>query len=239
MKNIRKFAVIFAVCLAFVMYSIPADAAKPKEPTVEFSATEVMESADIKVESKVFHAKDKERREMEMGGSSSVMILRKDKKVSWQLMPDQKMYMEHSLDANGPQNQTGASDMDYEMTEVGEETVNGFKCTKYKIIATAKDGSKFGGFMWSTKEGIMVKMDAISKNEKRKDRIKMELTDIKIGKQPASLFELPAGYSKMGFGSMMAAPPQQPSGSGKNKGQDKAPSSPDYKDLLKKKLPGF
>jgi hypothetical protein len=59
-----------------------------------------------------------------------------------------------------------------------------------------------GGFMWMTKEGIMAKIDAIAVEKGSKDRFKMEQTNIKVGKQPADLFELPRGVEKMDMGGM-------------------------------------
>ncbi|MCE9537164.1 MAG: DUF4412 domain-containing protein, partial [Nitrospirae bacterium] len=145
----------------------------------------------------VSHTLGKER--MEMGGAGgSVTIIRKDKKVMWQLMGD--MYMEMPLDQS---NASDLSAMDVEQTTVGEETINGIKTTKSKVIATKKDGSKFGGFFWTTKDGITVKMDLLSKEGDKKMRMASELTNLKIEKQDPALFEIPAGYTKNDMGAMM------------------------------------
>ncbi len=64
------------------------------------------------------------------------------------------------------------------------------------------NGSKMGGFWWMTKDNIMMKLDVISVDKGKKDRMKMELDNLKIGKQDASLFEVPSGYSKMDMGGM-------------------------------------
>ena len=95
------------------------------------------------------------------------------------------------------------SDMDVQQTAVGEETVNGIKTTKSKVIATKKDGSKIGGFFWTTKDGITVKMDLLSKEGDKKMRMSSELTNLKIGKQDPKLFEIPPGYTKNDMGAMM------------------------------------
>jgi hypothetical protein len=93
--------------------------------------------------------------------------------------------------------------MDVEQTVVGEETINGIKTTKSKVIATKKDGSKFGGFFWTTKDGITVKMDLLSKEGNNKIRITNELTNLKVGKLDPALFEIPEGYTKNDMGAMM------------------------------------
>jgi hypothetical protein len=72
--------------------------------------------------------------------------------------------------------------------------------TKSKIIMTGPKGEKMGGFMWATRDNIVVKMDAIAIDKKDKHRFKTELTNLKIGKQDTALFEIPPGYSKMSMG---------------------------------------
>ena len=58
--------------------------------------------------------------------------------------------------------------MDVEQTVVGDETVNGVKTTKHKMIATKKDWSKFGGFFWTTKDGVPMKRISCPKKAIRK-----------------------------------------------------------------------
>ncbi|OHE20705.1 MAG: hypothetical protein A2X95_02855 [Syntrophobacterales bacterium GWF2_56_9] len=136
---------------------------------------------------------------MEMGGAGGhVTIIRKDKKVMWQLMGN--MYMEMSLDRPDSQD---PDTMDVQQTAMGDETVNGVKTTKYKVIATKKDGSKFGGFFWTTKDGITMKMDLLSKDGDKKMRMSSELTNLKIEKQDPKLFEIPPGYTKNDMGAAM------------------------------------
>ena len=116
----------------------------------------------------------------------------------WQLMGN--MYMEMPMDQlESPD----LNSMDVEQSVVGEETVNGVQTTKYKMIATKKDGSKFGGFFWTTKDGIPIKMDLLAKEGDKKMRIASELTNLKIEKQNPALFEIPAGYTKNGMGAMI------------------------------------
>ena len=87
-----------------------------------------------------------------------------------------------------------------DITEVGTETVEGQATRKYKLVL--KDGSA-GGFMWFTKDGIMMKMDTVMKNGRDRSRMTVTLKNLKVGSQDASLFELPAGYNAMpSFGGM-------------------------------------
>jgi len=168
-------------------------------PKVEYSADSYFESADGIQEGSVYHARDKERREYVMGTENSVMIMRHDKKVVWMLQPEAKTYMEMKLDqGGGRKDDISAYKMDH--TIIGPDTVNGIKTTKSKLIMVSPKGDKLGGFMWATKEGITVKMDAIAVDKNSKERFKSELKNLKIGKQKPSLFEIPADYTKMDMG---------------------------------------
>jgi hypothetical protein len=179
-------------------------AAPPPEVKVDYSADSTMETeGGMTMKSRIYHTVDKDR--MEMGGSDGmVSIIRKDKKVVWQLMGN--MYMEMPMDAS---HASGMEAFDIvEQTEVGPDTINGLKTTKSKIVAVKKDGSgKFGGFFWTTKEGITVKMDMLSKEGDKKMRMTSELTNVKLEKQDPALFEIPAGYTKNDMGAMMGGMP--------------------------------
>lgn len=209
MKLLRSFNLVLASALLVPAMSV---AAPPPEPKVEYSADSTMETeGGMTMKSRVYHSPGKQR--MEMGGEGgNVTIMRKDKKVIWMLMGN--MYMETAMNQADSQD---PHDMDIQQTAVGEETVNGVKTTKYKVIATKKDGSKFGGFFWTTKDGITVKMDLLSKEGDKKMRMSSELTNLKIGKQDPKLFEIPPGYTKNDMGAMMGD-------TGKGKGKGGAPN---------------
>ena len=187
--------------VAGVVMAVPALAMQPSN--AEYSADWNMETAEGAVKGKIYQAPNKERREMNDDGEKIVMILRRDKKKAWNLMPSEGMYMEMKL--TDPK--VGKDDManyDVEQTVVGPDTVNGVKTTKSKIIMKEKkpNGSKMGGFWWMTKDNIMMKLDVISVEKGKKDRMKMELDNLKIGKQDAALFEVPSNYTKMDMGGM-------------------------------------
>ena len=174
-------------------------AAPPRQSRAEYSADSTMESdGGMSMKSRVYHTPDKDRTEMG-GADGSIMIMRRDKNVMWQLFGN--MYMESPL---AQSNAGGMEDMEIlEQKDVGEETINGIKTTKSKIIAVKKDGTKFGGFFWTSREGITVKMELLSKEGDKKIRMASELTNLKIEKQDPALFEIPAGYTKNDMGAMM------------------------------------
>jgi hypothetical protein len=186
---IRVFVLIWlCVCsLAAQASDTPLPVAK-----VEYSATRVIESDAGTFEGRVYVARDRERTEMNTGGMQSITIVRKDLGRSWMIMPTQRMYQE--MDMKRALKQTGAPVDVAQITEVGRETVNGYATTKYKLVM--KDGSA-GGFMWFTDEGIAIKMDMLSKEGGRKQRITVTLADLQIGEQDPQLFEVPNGFNKL------------------------------------------
>lgn len=186
--------------LAALGLSATVMALEPSE--VEYSADQTMETAEISMEGPVYVAPGMERRETLIEGMRQITIMRHDKGVMWTLMPEERIYMEAKLAATG----TGQGDLsgyEVEQTTVGEEEVNGMMTTKSRIIMTAKDGDKMGGFWWMSAEGILVKMDVIAIDKGSKARIKKELKNIQIGHQDPALFEIPAGYSQMSLMNMM------------------------------------
>jgi hypothetical protein len=188
---------------ALLYFVLPAGAAI--QSTAEYSADSYMETAGEVTNGTIYVVPGRERREFVMGGEKSITIMRHDKKVTWTLMPADKMYTETKLGKSGGKDDLSAYKID--QTTIGPDTINGIKTTKSKIVMIGPDGSKLGGFWWVTKEGIVVKMDAMSVDKNSKARFKTELKNLKIGKQDPSLFEIPAGYSNMtsmgGIGNMM------------------------------------
>lgn len=197
MKRTKIFLIVAAITLAGA-----AQAASPAPPRAEYSADTMIETAEMSMKGRVHYTPTRERREMVMGsgGDKMITITRQDKKVTWTLMPAEKMYMETKNTESKAKDDP--SDYKIEQTVIGPDQVNGVSTTKSKIIMTGPKGEKMGGFMWTTKENILVKIDAIAIDKKQKHRYKTELTNLKVGKQDPKLFEVPAGYEKMGIPGM-------------------------------------
>ena len=197
--------------LLFTLVAAPSQADDMQEylekfgidQNASFSGTRHMEMKEGQMDSFVRQAPGKTRTEMNTGGMSAVIITRQDTGKNYMLMPSMSMYRE--MDIKGLQ-EAGNSDVDFsEASKVGRETINGFDCTKYKAKFKDKQGGKGGGYYWVSDEGILMKVDMIYKSRKQKgQRMVFEMRDIQIGPQDPSEFEVPANYSKMGFGNMMS-----------------------------------
>ena len=80
---------------------------------------------------------------------------------------------------------------------IGQETVNGIATTKYAIDESVPEG-RATGTLWLSRDGIPMKLAGSFTGQKGKvSSLRWELNHVKIGPQPASLFEAPPGYSKL------------------------------------------
>jgi hypothetical protein len=191
-----KRTLVAAALLAAALAPAPAAAKSWPEPKVAYSADSFTRSGDLTMESKVFRAPGKERRELTTGGQTQIMILRLDKKTAYTLMPEAKLYIETSLaDAQAESGDIAGSEVS--QTVVGEETLDGVKTTKSKIAVRQAGGGRFEGFVWSTKDGIVMRLEGGEPRGGASGQIITWLENLKIGPQDDSLFEIPPGYNKM------------------------------------------
>jgi len=176
---------------------------KLMNPNVAYSATRVLQAQGERIEQRYYQqSMGKNRADTEHEGQQSSMIMRLDRNLIWMVMPQQRMYMELSLaDPQARARTVDIPDDDRvnEFEKVGREDVNGVKATKYRVATTDDKGRRTEGYMWiSDEHSILVKMELADGAQ----RATMELKDLKVGAQPDSLFEPPAGFQKMSLGGM-------------------------------------
>lgn len=160
----------------------------------QFAANTVIKQGKMQMTGKVYVSGNKIRQETSMGGQTNVVICRGDKGLTWMLSPSQKTYIE----AKGAKSDLSGAAMDKELLKVaakkkvGSATINGYPCEKY--LYTFKDKQR--GTMtqcFSKKLQVPIKTEIATSQ----GSVVVEMKNIKEGKQPASLFELPKGYKKV------------------------------------------
>jgi Domain of unknown function (DUF4412) len=215
-----------SLALLALFAAAASTAAPPQQASVQYSADFKTETADFASSGRVYVVAGRERRETLMEGMTMVTIRQDNPPKVWMLMPADKMYMEMKGGAPPGQSQsTDAADYKTEITAVGSETLEGLQTRKSKVLMTAKDGSKMGGFWWTTEQGIVVKMDVIGVDGEDKMRMKTTLTNIEIKPQAAALFEIPKDYTAMpAMGMGMVMPSMNQGGAEESEG---APDSAD------------
>ena len=178
----------------------------------EFSADLIRSGGGDKETSKVFIKGDLRREEvMEDGEVGAINISRPDKGVTWNLMPEDRMYMEIPLQeaSLGAQGNIESLESSAKMQLMGKETVNGYVCEKRRYDPNEKGmGSVIAWY--SPKLDYPVKVHIMAYGGEG-DMV-LEYKNIKAGKIPDSQFEIPKGYEKFGIPGM---PGGMPAGMGK------------------------
>jgi hypothetical protein len=184
----------------------------------EFSAEIVdLQKTGAPTTAKVFFAKDKIRIESQTGGphGAGAVIVNFATQTSIVLMTQQHMYMEMPAQTQGQrmgyinaffrtgdvENACGdwqklATNKGASCRKVGSETVSGRDTVKYQ---TTNSGGDVSYFWLDPKLRFPVKWQG-----KNNDG---ELRHIQEGALSASLFEVPAGFTKFDMGGMMMQPP--------------------------------
>ena len=83
-----------------------------------------------------------------------------------------------------------------EYSEVGTETIDGFKTRKFKARFRDQQGNEGEGFFWFTKHNIPIKMSMQVMMQGQSHTVTMHMQNLKVGGQRASLFEVPADYTR-------------------------------------------
>lgn len=175
---------LFLVLLLTISFSSAALA-------MEFSADTVTTmQGGQKMSGKMYFKPDKFRMEMKTN-EETVMITRIDKKVTWNVMPKQKMYMEMPFDLKNKPKVEEKFAGEIERKEVGSETIDGHPTKKYLITYKVGD-KKDQVYQWlATDIKFPVRTAAVDGSWAQ------EFKNIKMGPQRDSLFEVPAGFQKM------------------------------------------
>lgn len=171
---------------------------------LEFSADSITtQKGGYQIKGKLFYKADKFRMETQTHRDMSMItITRIDKKVAWNLMPDTKTYIEMPLNMQNTPKVQEKYEGEIERKQLGSETIDGHPTKKY-LITYKTNNETHQVYQWlATDINMPVKTSAIDGSWSH------ELRNIKIGTQPDSLFEIPAGYQKM----QMPQFPGMPSG---------------------------
>ena len=156
----------------------------------EFSADTVMTAQEGKATGKIFYKEDRFRMDMRTP-EEMIMITRMDKKVVWNIMPGEKMYMEIPFSMQNRPRVDDKVEGEIDRKLVGSEIVDGHPAKKYLITYQSGKAKEQMYQWWATDINFPVKSSAVDGSWVQ------EFKNIKFGVQPNSLFELPVGYQKI------------------------------------------
>jgi hypothetical protein len=207
-ENVVHRLITRSVCLSALILMAASALAQ-----TEFSADIVdVQKEGTPTQAKIYFAKDKmriESQDQHNPKASGVFIMDMANQSSIILMPQQHMYMQMPAQAMGQRGLYSffrAGDVENACTDwqkmphnqggtcrkVGSETVNGRNAVKYEGTNSSGETEQ----VWLDPK-LRFPLKWQGKNHGG------ELRNIQEGGQPASLFEIPAGYTKMDLGGMM------------------------------------
>ena len=162
------------------------------------------------------------RTELTSDGDSTVMLVDPAARSQYVLMASEKVYMQMPIGQgpvsgpvprpSDPMNPCAAGSGNTDCVKGSSESINGHTAIRWEY--TNSDGVH-------TRAWISPKLRFAVKTEDD-DGNAMELSNIAEGSQPASLFSIPTGYSKMDMGAMANGNPT-PAGRGRGRGNGNDP----------------
>lgn len=176
---LKKFLVLLSLSMFFAVNAF----------AVEFAADTITTTKQGKMNGKMYFKENKSRMEMQ-GKEEMIMIARLDKKVAWNIMPKQKMYMEMPLDMKDRPKVEEKVEGEIDRKLLGNETIDGHPAKKYLITYQSGKNKEQMHQWWATDISFPVKSAAVDGSWVQ------EFRNIKMGRLADSLFELPAGYKK-------------------------------------------
>ncbi len=192
-KNSIRFTLLSALLLIFTPQQTLADYIADQFVTI--SQGEIGGNPRI-FSAKIYSQKKKLRMEVVIAGRRSINISRGDKErpISWDLMPDEKMYTE-SYHLGDPGGLGTESKQNYEKVFLAKEPVAGIMTNKFKLSWKESDGSRRSGLVWEAIEfdNAPIRQEFFSNNQ----HLLLQLTNVKVQKLDPALFEIPKGYKKI------------------------------------------
>jgi hypothetical protein len=135
----------------------------------------------------------KERHEQAIQGLRPIFLLRTGSPLGEIVLPQLKTIVQFSLPPEW--RILGASE--FKKRAVGQETINGIATTKYAIDESLPEG-RATGTLWLSHDGIPMRLDGnFTKENGKVSTLRWELSHVRTGPQPESLFEAPQGFSKL------------------------------------------
>jgi hypothetical protein len=142
---------------------------------------------------KIWTMPGRQRHEQAIQGYQPVFLLRVDKPIGEIVVPQLHTIVEFAM----PPELRVLADPNLRRNPVGHETIDGIATTKYAIDETVPEGHA-AGTIWLSHDGIPMKAaGSFTASNGRTSTIRWELHHVRIGPQPAALFEPPQGYSRL------------------------------------------
>lgn len=186
-------AAILAAAATLPATTVPAPAATLAAARVGFSADRTLVLNGHVYRGRMWTMPGEERHEQMIKGFDPVFILRADSPIADVVLARLHTAVEFVF----PPELRLFGDPRLTRHPVGREIVNGIATTEYAIDETVPEGHA-AGTLWLSREGIPMRLAGTFTNPSgRVVTVRWELSHVRIGPQPASLFEVPHDYSRL------------------------------------------
>jgi hypothetical protein len=185
-------ATISALVLAMLAVT-PAAAATLADAKTGFSADRSLVIDGKTYLGRMWTMPGMERHEQNLNGIPAAFVLKSDNPIADLVLPKLHTVVEFIL----PPELHLFADPRLTRRPVGHDTIAGIATTKYAIDETVPEGHG-EGFLWLSDSGIPMKLDgSFTRTSGRAAHLRWELSHVKLGPQPAALFEPPRDFSKL------------------------------------------
>lgn len=129
-----------------------------------------------------------------------IIITRPDLGVTWQLFPRSMKYVERSIKPaaeapEGPPPVINPKDIKIETEKLGEETVNGHPCIKWKVTMTMPDAKTLTYYSWGAQDLDNFEIKKEFQNVPGESLV-FVYDNVVLGDPDKSVFDIPAGYTQ-------------------------------------------
>jgi hypothetical protein len=181
------------VLIALLLTAGPAMAETLGEARIGFTADRTLVIDGRVYQGKIWTMPGKERHEQAIQAFRPVFLLRANDPLGEVVLPQLHTTVQFAM----PPELRLFNHPGLRKDPTGEETVNGIATTKYKIDETVPEGHA-AGTLWLSRDGIPMRLaGSFAATNGKVSTLRWELRHVKIGPQPAALFEAPEGYSKL------------------------------------------
>lgn len=186
-------APILILAGALVAYGAPAAWAEPvKEPYSLANQFSVVQTVQVgggrSFVQRLYRDGEKLRIDVQEGSETQIIVLRKDQKKVYTILPAQKLVLESSYrDTGASGNLVLPGEAGAVWTSQGKETIRGHACVKYLVKGDARSL-----YVWLDEAGKYPLRVAPAEG-----KTVIDWDQYQAGPQPPTLFEAPADFRKM------------------------------------------
>jgi hypothetical protein len=186
----RRF--LFGLVLS-MLASAGAAAATLSDAKVGFSADRLLVVNGKPYQGKMWNMPGMERHEQALNGIPAAFVLRADTPIADLVLTELHTTVEFML----PPELRLFADPRLVRHPVGHDSVAGFATTKYDVEVSVPEGHG-NGFLWLSDEGIPMKLEgSFTRTSGKVATLHWELSHVRVGPQPAALFQSPPGFAKL------------------------------------------